>query len=69
MTETPPPDPPPDPPPVAQLHVEMALPDTDEAKHLYLSVEAVRQRAKALSEEVTQTLQRLDVPLKPEDES
>ena len=69
MTETPPPDPPPDRPQIAQLPVDPPLPDTDEAKHLYLAAEAVRQQAKALSEEVTQTLQRLDVPLKPEDES
>jgi hypothetical protein len=45
--------------------VQATLPDTEEAKHLYLAAEALRQRAKELSEEVTQTLQRLDVPLKP----
>ena len=64
MTDAPPPDPPPDPPHAPQVSVEATLPDTEEAKHLYLAAEAIRQRAKELSEEVTLTLQRLDVPLK-----
>jgi hypothetical protein len=68
MASTPPPDPPGDPPQVAQLPTEPALPDTDEAKHLYLSAEAVRQRAKSLSEELTQAVQQIDAPLKPENE-
>jgi len=65
MSDAPPSDPPPDPPPAPQVPVEATLPDTEEAKHLYLAAEGIRQRAKELSEEVTQTLQRLDVPLKP----
>ena len=69
MADTPPPDPPPDPLPIAQLPVEPPLPNTDEAKHLFLATEAVRQQAKALSEELTHVVQSIDVPLKPENES
>ena len=69
MAETPPPDPPADPPQVPLLPTEPVLPDTDEAKHLFLSAEAVRQRAKSLSEELTQAVQQIDAPLKPDKES
>jgi hypothetical protein len=67
MAETPPPDPPPDPPDTPHVSVEPPLPDTEDAKHLYLAAEAIKQRARELSEEVTQKMQSLDVPLKPED--
>jgi len=69
MATTPPPDPPGDPPHFPHLPTEPVLPDTDEAKHLYLSAEAVRQRAKSLSEELTQAVQQIDAPLKSENES
>jgi hypothetical protein len=69
MTETPPPDSPPDPPATPQVPAEPTLPDTEDAKRLYLHTEAIKQRARDLSEEVTQKLQSLDVPLKPEDKS
>jgi hypothetical protein len=49
--------------------VEPVLPDTEEARHLYLATEAVRQQAKTLKEELTQAMQRLEIPLKPEEES
>jgi len=45
------------------------LPATEEAKRLYLSAEAVRQQAKALTEELTQAVQSIDAPLKPQNES
>lgn len=66
MTDKPPPD---AAPPVGQLPVEPALPDTEDAKHLYLAAEAVRQRAKTLTEELTQAVQSIDEPPKPEHES
>jgi len=69
MADAPPADPPPDPPPDAQPPTEAALPETEDAKRLYLAAETVRQRAKTLAEELTQAMERLDVPLKPEDES
>ena len=73
VTESPPPDPPPDPPPgpplTGELPVEALLPDTEEGKRLYLSAEAVRQQAKSLTEELTQAVESIDAPLKPEDES
>jgi len=65
----PPPDPLPDPPPTLQVPAETTLPGTDEAKQFHEAAEAITQRARELSEEVTQKLQRLDVPLKPQDES
>jgi hypothetical protein len=49
--------------------VETILPDTEEAKRLFLAAEALRQRARELSEEVTQKLQHLDVPIKSKNES
>jgi len=69
VTESPPSDPPPDPPPVGLLPVEPALPNTEEGKRLYLSAEAVRQEVKTLSEELTQAVESIDAPLKPENES
>jgi hypothetical protein len=62
-------NPPSDPPPVGLLPVEPALPDTEEAKRLYLSAEAVRQEVKTLSEELTQVVESIDAPLKPVNES
>jgi len=73
MSETPPDSPPPDSPPdlaaTPEVAAEPTLPDTEDAKRLYLHTEAIKQRARELSEEVTQKLQSLDVPLKPEDKS
>ena len=69
MAETPPSDPPGDRPLIPHLPTEPILPDTDEAKHLYLSAEAVRQRAKTLTEELTQAVQQIEAPPKPENES
>ena len=66
VSDAPPPDPPPDPPATPEGSVEATLPDTEDAKRLYLAGEAIKQRARELSEEVTQKLQSLDVPLKPE---
>jgi len=51
------------------LPTEPVLPNTEEAKHLYLSAEAVRQQAKTLSEQLTQAVESIDAPLKPENES
>jgi hypothetical protein len=68
VSDAPPPDPPPDPPATPEGSVEATLPDTEDAKRLYLAGEAIKQRARELSEEVTQKLQSLDVPLKPENE-
>jgi len=51
------------------LPVKPALPNTEEAKRLYLSAEAVKQQAKTLSEELTQAVESIDSPLKPENES
>jgi hypothetical protein len=48
---------------------ETTLPGTDGAKQFHEAAEAITQRARELSEEVTQKLQRLDVPIKPENES
>ena len=69
MADTPPPDPPPDPPATPQVPAEGTVPGTDDAKRLYLAGEAIKQRARELSEEVTQKMQSLDVSLKPEDKS
>jgi hypothetical protein len=69
VTQSPPPDPPPDPQLVGLLPTEPVLPNTEEAKHLYLSAEAVRQQAKTLSEQLTQAVESIDAPLKPENES
>jgi hypothetical protein len=69
VIENPPPDPPPDPPPGGVPPFEAVLPDTEEAKRLYLSAEAVRQQAKTLTEELTQVVESIDAPLKPENES
>lgn len=69
MADMPPPDPPPGPPPAPQVPVEAVLPDTEEAKRLFLGTEAIRRRARELSEEVKQKLQHLDVPIKPENNS
>jgi hypothetical protein len=69
MADAPPPDPPPGPPPAPQVPAEAILPDTEDAKRLFLTAEALRQRARELSEEVTQKLQHLDIPTKPENES
>jgi len=69
MADQPPPDPPPERPSIGQLPIEPALPDTEDAKHLYLAAETVRQRAKSLSEELAQAVQSIDEPLKPENES
>jgi len=72
VTESPPPDRPPTPPPdppLGELPFEAVLPDTEEAKRLYLSAEAVRQQAKALTEELTQAVEAIDAPLKSQSES
>jgi hypothetical protein len=69
MADPPPADPPPDPPPTPQVPAETTLPGTDGAKQFHEAAEAITQRARELSEEVTQKLQRLDVPIKPENES
>jgi hypothetical protein len=69
MADTPPPDPPLDPPATPQVAAEATLPNTDDAKRLYLAGEAIKQRARELSEEVTQKMQSLDVPINPEDKS
>jgi hypothetical protein len=69
MAETPPSDSPPDPPVTPQVPAEPPLPDTVDAKRLYLHTEAIKQRARELSEEVTQKMQSLDVPLQLEDKS
>jgi hypothetical protein len=69
MAEAPPPDPQPDQSVSPEVSAESALPDTEEAKRLFLHTAALKQRARELSEEVTHKLQILDVPLKPEGES
>jgi hypothetical protein len=51
------------------LPTEPVLPNTEEAKQLYLSAEAVKQQAKTLSEELTQVVESIDAPLKRENES
>ena len=69
MADKPPTEPAPDPPAQPEVSADPVLPDTEDAKRLYLHTEAIKQRAKELSEEVTQKLQSLDVPLKPDDKS
>jgi hypothetical protein len=51
------------------LPIEPALPNTEDAKRLYLSAQAVRQEVKSLSEELTQVVESIDAALKPENES
>ena len=69
VTHSPPPDRPLDSPPGGLLPTEPVLPNTEEAKQLYLSAEAVKQQAKTLSEELTQVVESIDAPLKRENES
>jgi hypothetical protein len=69
VTESPPPDPPPDPPAIGVSPFGAVLPDTEDARRLYLSAEAVRQQAKALTEELTHAVEAIDAALKPENDS